>query len=267
MMYLAFLLTLIFLLTLLWLYGFISANDFSLPAKDIADISKKYKKILVIFPHADDEVLSCGGLLYLLSKNSEVNWAIFTKGERGTEGAILDESLKATRVAEAQHVAKLYGVHQLHQFEYPDNEMTAYRKQVAHEVQKLMEQVRPELVITYDPSGLYGHPDHIVLSKVVTELIKTAFPETHLWYISLPQKILKKMKLPEHMANNHEFKSRRVVPTIIVFIGAVGVLKKTQALYSYKSQIHSFKNGVPVKILPLWFYTSISPYEYFYQLP
>lgn len=263
MLYLFFLIFLSF--SFIWIYAFFSANDFSLPSKSAVEISKEYQKVLVVFPHADDEVLSCGGLLSQLSKKSEVQWAILTKGERGTETAELDESLKSVRVAEAQRAAKLYGVTLIHQFDYPDNDVPSHREQVFQEMKKLIGQFQPELVITYDQSGLYGHPDHIVVSEVVTQIIEKDFKDTKLWYVSQPQKVVQHMKLPEHMADDLEFKSRRVVPNVKVWIGLEGMLKKTKALYTYQSQINFFKNGVPVKVLPLWFYTSISPYEYFYQ--
>ena len=53
----------ILLIFLVWLGGFIYANDFTVPTKRIPNI----KKALLIFPHADDEALNSGGLVFELT--------------------------------------------------------------------------------------------------------------------------------------------------------------------------------------------------------
>ena len=46
----------------LWLYGFNEANDLNVPSKYIQDL-KDIKKVLIIFPHPDDEANSLGGTI------------------------------------------------------------------------------------------------------------------------------------------------------------------------------------------------------------
>lgn len=72
--------------------------------------------------------------------------------------------------------------------DFPDNALDAHRDEVGRYVSKQIGSYKPDLVITYDESGSYGHPDHIVVSQIVTSLLKSRFPSVHLWYTSMPEK-------------------------------------------------------------------------------
>lgn len=83
MVYIWLIITVFLIVILFWLTIFFLANDVSVP---LASISK-YKNILVIFPHPDDEVLTAGGLMRTLSNSGKkVNLIILSKGERGRPG-------------------------------------------------------------------------------------------------------------------------------------------------------------------------------------
>jgi len=138
-------------------------------------------------------------------------------------------------------------------------------KELTEEVQKDIQSINPDLVITFDLAGLYGHPDHIATSEVVTEVMKENFPTKKLWYVSYPKKILDMTSLPEWMAKDPNFKDKRVYPTMKVWTGLEGVVRKIKAVYAYNSQRQSYLDSFPIKIIPLWFYVSLTPYEYFYE--
>jgi LmbE family N-acetylglucosaminyl deacetylase len=265
-MLISILLILFFSIAGLWIFGFVYANDFSVRTKSLSGISTKYKNILIIFPHADDEALSSGGVISQLS-NSEANlhWLILTKGEKGNEAASIDEQLKEVRVEEARRAAHFYGINNLIQREYPDNGVDEFKDRLTTELEQTIDSVKPDLIITYDLAGLYGHPDHMVVSEVVTNLVKKNFPDTKLCYVSYPKKILGSISLPEHMAEDKFFKGERAYPNFKVWVGLRGVINKIEAVYTYKSQRQSFVSSFPVKFIPLWFYVSLTPYEYFYE--
>lgn len=253
-----------FAVVVLWIFGFIYANDFSVSTQDTNDFSLKYKKVLVIFPHADDEALSSGGLISQLSRSgSELNWLILTEGEKGNETATVDEQLKTIRVNEAKQAAHIYGIKNLIQRDYPDNGVDEYKDKLTDDLKKTIGEIKPDLIITYDLTGLYGHPDHIIVSEVVTELVKQEHPETKLWYVSYPKKILDSIPLPEHMAKDKGFKNKRSYPSFKIWVGVPGVLNKIKAVYAYKSQRQSYMSSFPIKAIPFWFYVSLTPYEYF----
>src|SRR5579859_2905502 len=156
-------LAVIVLLIIVWIVGMFLTNDFYLPSKNI----QKYKKILIIFPHADDEVLHTIGLIRNASQyGNKTTWVILTKGERGTHDAHLDNSLKAIRTKEAQEVAKIYGVTKLIQEDFGDDRLQTKRKELTEYIDTLIKSAKPDLIVTYDLAGEYGHPDHIIVSEI-----------------------------------------------------------------------------------------------------
>src|SRR5215471_6912930 len=99
-----------------WLAGFWFVNELTIPSGRITG----FRKALVIFPHADDE-MNVGGLLWRLSQQgTAVTLVILTKGERGTSDAHLDPKLKVIRSEEAQASCKCLGVSQLIQKDFGD---------------------------------------------------------------------------------------------------------------------------------------------------
>lgn len=245
----------------IWLYAFFQANDFSVPTKMFP---KDVHKILVVFPDADDELLTTGGLMKKLSnEGKEVYWIVLTKGERGNEDAHFDPELAKTRQEEAQKASQVYGVKQLFQFDYPDYDLKNHTKELEQELRKKVKDIQPDLVITYDEAGLYGHPDHIVTSEVITQLIETEFPDTHLWYTTFSKKLLDQVTLPEEMADSVQFKDKRSYPTMKIFVGISGVKTKNEVMQVYKSQQQSYRKSFPIKFIPSSFYVFLMQYEYF----
>lgn len=253
--------TVLLIVILFWLTAFFITNDFSVPSGSI----NKYKNTLVIFPHPDDEVLTTGGLIHTLSNSgNKVNLVILSKGERGTVDATISNELKQIRTDEAKNVAKILGVN-LYLNDFGDGEIGKNRVIIKDYLDTMISKLHPDLIITYDLSGLYGHEDHIVCSEVVTELVKKKYPNTTLWYATYPKRILSMISLPEHMAKNKIFKTLRTSPNLKVFVGA-GVFQKIQSVYAYNSQFESFRNGLPLKFIPPWFFYTIQLFEYYHQI-
>ncbi len=245
--------SIILFIILLWLAGFFMINDFSIKTIDYEEL--RSKKILIIFPHPDDEVMSCGGFIHKLSKTAEITLHILTKGEKGTPNGKTDLKLKEIRTKEAQEVSKILGINNLIIDDYGDGELKNKKPRVTKRISEIIKKIKPYLIITYDLSGLYGHEDHIAVSEIATKLAKT-----RLWYVSVPEKLYKFIKLPEHMAKDLKFRDRRKYPTLKAYAG----FRRIMALYAYKSQLSGFKKSFPM--LPLWFSASMRVYEYFYEV-
>ncbi len=255
-------LTLILLALLAWNKGRLIANDYSIPT-----LSKKsiytFKKLLIVYPHADDEVLTCGGLTQILSmKNIHSTLLILTMGEKGTQDAHLYSALKSIRTKEAREVAKLIKVRKVIQEDIGDGQVKKNKEIAMRIIKRTIERENPDLVITYDLAGMYGHEDHITTSEITTDLIHTHFPSITLWYVTQPKTLIDCLKLPEHMAKDKEYFKKRAVPTHKVYIGRK-ILNKIRGVYAYKSQFGSFKRSRPVKFLPVWLQLSVSQYEYY----
>src|SRR4051794_15385370 len=63
------------------------------------------KRVLVVAPHMDDEVIPCGGTLLLLrEQGAEIHVTFATDGSAGLKSAEAAKRLTVTRRAEAQQV-------------------------------------------------------------------------------------------------------------------------------------------------------------------
>ncbi|BCL84139.1 PIG-L family deacetylase [Ktedonobacteria bacterium brp13] len=260
----ALLLIVLLLILFLWIAGFLLITDFAVPLEK----KRRFQRVLVIFPHADDEAISCGGFLHRISRSGcNVTLLILTKGERGIPHARRYGNFKEIRVKEAQEVAAILGISRLIQEDFGDGILREKKQELMMCITALIEQEQPDLLITYDLAGFYGHADHIMCSEIITELKKTRFPAVPLWYVTFPKRVLTRIKLPEDLAIDPRFQEKQAAPTHKIFIGA-SVFPKTKSWYTYKSQRTALANGISkfVPIWFLWFFLSMVLFEYFAEV-
>ena len=254
------LLIVFFLVLFLWTTGFLLATDFAVPVRKTG----QFRRVLVIFPHADDEAITCAGFLHRLARRgSVVTLVLLTKGEKGPNPTRA-ENLKDIRTREAQAVSAILGISKLIQEDLGDGRLRGRKQELTTFIASLVEQEKPDLLLTYDLAGFYGHPDHIACSEVVAELQKTHFPELPLWYVTFPQRVLTRIKPPDDLAIDPHFREKQAIPTHKIWIGA-SVFPKIKAWYTYKSQRASLANGIGkfAFLWFLWFLLSLVLFEYF----
>src|SRR5713101_1525323 len=263
MMILLIILIVLLIILLLWMTGFLFATDFSVPLRD----ARQFHRVLVIFPHADDEAITCGGSLHRLSAGgSAVTLVLLTKGERGPN-ATRNGSLKDVRTREARAVTAILGISKLVQEDLGDGELRSKKQELRMFIETLIEQEKPDLHITHDLAGFYGHADHITCSEIITELKKNRFQEIPLWYVTFPKRVLARVKAPEYVVTDLLFQEKQASPTHKIFIGA-SVYPKIKSWYTYKSQRASLTKGIG-KFVPLWllwFFLTMVLFEYFAEV-
>jgi LmbE family N-acetylglucosaminyl deacetylase len=253
--------SIVLIIPLLWMTGLLVVTDFAVPLRD----AREFRHVLVIFPHADDEAVTCGGSLHHFSAGgSRVTLVLLTKGERGTPNAAGNVSLKDIRTKEAQAVTAILGVSRLIQEDFGDGALCDKKQELKLFIATLIEQEKPDLLITYDLAGLYGHTDHITCSEIITELKQTRFQAVPLWYVTFSRRVLARVKLPEHMTATPHIQEKQAIPTHKIFIG-VSVFPKIKSWYAYKSQRASLREGIR-KFLPIWFFLSMVLFEYFAEM-
>ena len=246
------------IIPLLWMTGFLVVTDLSVPVRD----ARQFRHVLVIFPHADDEAITCGGSLHHFSAGgSAVTLVLLTRGEKGTLNATSNGSLKEIRTREARAVSAILGISRLIQEDFGDGELREKKQELRLFMNALIEQEKPDLLITYDLAGLYGHTDHITCSEIITELKKTRFHEVPLWYVTFPRRVLARVKPSEYLVADSHFREKQALPTHKLFIG-VSVFPRIKSWYAYKSQRASLRQGT-TRLLPIWFFLSMMLFEYF----
>jgi LmbE family N-acetylglucosaminyl deacetylase len=266
----------IVLLWLTWAAGFVVVTDFTLPMINRRQAGA-FRRVLVVFPHADDEAVTCAGYLHLLSQRGcAVTLVLLTMGERGTPDGRVDLQLKDVRAHEAQQVALLLGLARCIQADFGDGMLRDRMEAVRAFLTQTIWHEHPDLLITYDRDGLYGHADHIVCATIITDLRARLCPSVPLWYVTLPSRVLARVRLPEHLDHMEHLPAgtddrvallhpMRAAPashaTHKVFVGC-SVIPKIRAWYTYGSQRGSLTAGV-LRALPMWFFLSMVLFEYF----
>ena len=156
-------------------------------------------RLLACFAHPDDEAFPVGGVLARnVAEGRRVRLVTTTLGEEGDirqEGAATKETLGEVRRIELSCAVRALRLESHALLEYRDSGMAgweandhprAYIKApedgVVERFVREIREFRPQVVLTFEPGGLYGHPDHIAVSKHATKAFDlasnpTAFPD------------------------------------------------------------------------------------------
>jgi LmbE family N-acetylglucosaminyl deacetylase len=130
-------------------------------------------RLLGLFAHPDDEVFCAGGTLAKYSTaGSEAMVVSFTHGEAGQirDATIATRrTLGARREQELHASVKQLGVQHVRCLDYGDGKLSDVPQDllVAHATE-IIREFRPDIVVTFDDTGAYGHPDHIAISRATT---------------------------------------------------------------------------------------------------
>ena len=149
----------------------------------------KHERLLCIFAHPDDESLHCGGILAAAKKKALATSVIcVTDGSRGhVSDHLTDQELIRLRAKELKRAARILGVQTLTQWHYADGTVYRHRRKIYRQLQQLISRLKPTILITHDPSGATGHPDHITLSALITKIVQTEkTPTFRAFYAVLP---------------------------------------------------------------------------------
>jgi N-acetyl-1-D-myo-inositol-2-amino-2-deoxy-alpha-D-glucopyranoside deacetylase len=143
--------------------------------------------LLAVLAHPDDEAYRCGGTLALLARQGvRVTVLTATRGEAGScgDGALRGpEDLGAVREDELRCACTILGLDPPLLLGYPDGAL--HHVEAEEGVSRLMSvirELRPQVLLTWPPHGLSGHPDHRVVSRWVWE----AFARTADWGAAAP---------------------------------------------------------------------------------
>ncbi|ETW95609.1 MAG: hypothetical protein ETSY2_47885, partial [Candidatus Entotheonella gemina] len=182
--------------------------------------------ILCAFAHPDDEGFATGGTLAMLvDQGAHITLVCATNGD---VGEISDPSLATpatlgqVRQEELRRAMAITGVQDIRFLNYRDSGMAdtednqhpnalvqAKPTQVVGQLVAIMRETRPQVVITHDPTGGYGHPDHTTMCHQTTTAFRLAgdastYPEylsetqpawapSLLYYVCFPRSTFRRM--------------------------------------------------------------------------
>lgn len=151
--------------------------------------------ILAIFAHPDDEAFSVGGTLtHYARRGVRVVLACATRGEAGkiTVPGMTVDDLGKQREAELREACRALEIEPPVFLDYHDSgryERTRVDDPIALmnvspldievKLRDLIAQVQPQVLLTFDPHGGYGHIDHLQIQRAATAAF---FSTGHLLY-------------------------------------------------------------------------------------
>jgi LmbE family N-acetylglucosaminyl deacetylase len=159
------------------------------------------RTLLAVFAHPDDEGVVGPLLARYAREGARVHLAIATDGRYGVRdfaGIPAGDALVKVRAEEARCAAEKLGIEPPVLLGLPDGIARAEGSpadaignlaRLVVEVRKLFTTVRPDAVVTWGPDGMSGHPDHRLVSAVVTQVFQEDEPgwPRNLYYPGFPR--------------------------------------------------------------------------------
>jgi LmbE family N-acetylglucosaminyl deacetylase len=147
------------------------------------------RTLVAVLAHADDEDPVGPILARYAREGVQVYLLIATDGSRGTgfaaargDSMAAGQDLASVRATEAACAAHALGVKPPILLSFPDGSLgdyvgdrsLAYR--LTQRIAEELERLRPDVILTWGPEGGTGHPDHRMISSIVTQLQRANAP-------------------------------------------------------------------------------------------
>ncbi len=205
------------------------------------------KTILAVLAHPDDESFGMGGTLALYaSRGVDVHLVCATRGEVGEVAPELlkgFDSIAQLRESELRCAAGALGLAGVHFLNYRDSGMPGSPDnshpqalaaqpldEVAAKVVRYIRELKPQVVLTFDPIGGYRHPDHIAIQRATVRAFEQAgnpdfaadsppvFSPERLYFHKMPNGLLKfaVKVLPLFGKDPHKFGSNGDIDLVLI---------------------------------------------------
>ncbi|MEG3634855.1 N-acetyl-1-D-myo-inositol-2-amino-2-deoxy-alpha-D-glucopyranoside deacetylase [Micromonospora palythoicola] len=178
------------------------------------------RRLLLVHAHPDDESIGTGSTMaHYAATGAHVTLVTCTLGEEGEIhvpelaglAAAEADQLGGYRIAELAAACAELGVTD-HRFlggagryrdsgmmglstnEHPRAFWGADLDEAAGQLLEIIREIRPQVVVTYDDNGFYGHPDHIQAHRVTMRAVELAAAEglapAKVYWTAMPQSVL-----------------------------------------------------------------------------
>jgi LmbE family N-acetylglucosaminyl deacetylase len=168
--------------------------------------------LMAVHAHPDDEATSTGGILAKYSAEGvRTVLVVCTNGELGdAPGGFKPEQdghdeaeVVAMRRRELDESCRILGVSDLELLGYRDSGMMGWDTnsapgafwglpvdEAAAPLVELMNRYRPDVVVTYDDYGFYGHPDHIQAHRITVAALDRSGLAAKLYFPTIRRSLL-----------------------------------------------------------------------------
>jgi len=195
-------------------------------------------KILIIAPHADDEILGCGGAISYYKKNRfDIYIAIMTNANKGNPDLYSEKFISKLR-SESLKAHKYLGVKQTLFYDYPAPNLDQYPiAKISFEIEKLIKKIKP--VKLFIPHIGDSHVDHQIIHKAALVASRPILKSNNI-------SILAYETLSETEWGPKKY-NLSFVPNYFILLNADQVNKKLNAFRCYKSQVKKYPHPRSLK--------------------
>jgi LmbE family N-acetylglucosaminyl deacetylase len=191
--------------------------------------------LLGVFAHPDDEQLMSGAFAQAAAEGIRTGLICATRGEMGEiadETLATPETLGKVRESEMRAASTVLGIKHLWFLDYKDSGMMgteanqdpesllqSNQDEALGKIVAIVRQFKPTVMVTFDETGGYGHPDHLTIHKLATLAFDAAADPTlyseagepwqtaRLYYSGFPRSQMKRfMQAIEEMDLNTGFR-------------------------------------------------------------
>jgi len=213
-----------------------------------------------VWAHPDDETYLAGGVYAALRDHGvRVVCVTATRGEAGGPGtdAASRSALGQVRTRELDEALAVLGVGEHHWLGHQDGECAQVDSEVsANQIAQVLDEVKPQTVLTFGPDGFTGHADHRAVSHWVDLAVRrsTATP-TVLHAVATEAALAVDHQLTHDLGVYDEGWPRICDPGELVIDLALegsGLSRKVQALLCQASQTGGLVEAVGIDRFTAW---------------
>jgi LmbE family N-acetylglucosaminyl deacetylase len=140
---------------------------------------KRAIRLVGVFAHPDDDVYSIGGSLVLERDRLDVTLVFCTSGDAGpiwVDGTATRETLGEVREREQAASMRALGIDaEAHFLRHPDYHLPEVPfDELVGEIESVLREARPDVVVTFGPDGMTSHHDHIRAGEAAVAAFRRA---------------------------------------------------------------------------------------------
>lgn len=224
-----------------------------MPPKGNAKLLGAMACLLICGAHPDDETYFAGSMAKYVAQGVRDCVLCATRGERGNTADLCSiPELPQLREAELRRSMRVLGLQDEDVFflPYQDQKLhLADLDEIRAQIVSIIRQVRPEVVVTFDPHGANGHTDHVAISRFVSDAVPAASDDRFctdsgpVWTVR--RLLWQPAHLPWSLPKGTDV--RRCFGTDFLIDTSAHAEKKRQAISEHKSQLpglmHLFTPG------------------------
>ncbi|MFO8036479.1 MAG: PIG-L deacetylase family protein [Anaerolineales bacterium] len=159
-------------------------------------VFNRQSTVLAVFAHPDDETFRCGGTLARLARRGTQVWVLCaTRGEAGIPDLGAEETGRI-REDELRCASLALGIEPPRFLDYRDGTLNQVNEEEAvAQITAAVQELRPQVLLTWPPDGISGHSDHVAVSRWTDEVFRQMSEPAALYHIAMPRSLAQRLDM------------------------------------------------------------------------